>query len=39
MGYVKLIIRELQELDEEKDKRFLVQLYVMIRTHKERSGR
>lgn len=39
MEYIKEIMRELRELDEEADKHFLCRLYIMLRYHKERNCR
>ena len=38
MEYIKEIAKQLQTLDEEKDKKFLVQVFIIIRVHKEKKG-
>lgn len=39
MEYVREIVKELKQLDEVIDKRFLCQLYIMIRHYKKRNCR
>lgn len=38
MDYKEKILNEIQMMDNECEKKFLAQIFIMIRRHKERSG-